>query len=526
MGECLAVEMKGITKRYPRVVASDRVDLGIREGEIHAIVGENGAGKSTLMKILYGLVRPDDGEICIRGESLAIRGPADAIRAGLGMVHQHFMLVDTLTVSENVVLGAEPLKAGLFVDSARAREQVEALSAEYGFDLDPGERVENLSVGLEQRVEIVKILYRGAEILILDEPTGVLTPQEVRELFSILRSLREGGRTIIFITHKLDEVIELADRITVMRDGRVTGVVEASSTTKEELAHMMVGREVLLRVFRGESHPGEVVLSVRGLTAVGRKGTVVLNDVDLEIRSGEILGVAGVQGNGQTELVEVLTGLRPVASGNVFLSGVDVTGRAPRELRDVGVAHIPEDRQERGLVMDFTIADNLVLGRHHRPPISTKGLLSPEAVDENARRLIRLNDLRPADPSVDVRNLSGGNQQKLIVAREFDGGPALLIAAQPTRGVDVGAIEFVHHNLLAMRDRGAAVLLVSAELSEIVTLSDRMAVMYGGEVVAMLSADKASEETLGLLMTGGGSGAAADSARGGATQLGPGRGTA
>lgn len=502
MGERLAVEMRGVTKRYPRVVANDHVDLSVREGEIHAIVGENGAGKSTLMKILYGLVRPDSGEISIRGEPFLIRGPSDAIRAGVGMVHQHFMLVDTLTVAENVVLGAEPRRVGVFVDAARARERVEALSAEYGFDLDPGERVENLSVGLEQRVEIVKVLYRGAEILILDEPTGVLTPQEVRELFSILRSLRDSGRTIIFITHKLDEVIELADRITVMRDGRVTGVVEARSTTEESLAHMMVGRDVLLRVSRSEGTPGDVVLAVHGVTATGRKGTVVLRDVGLEIRAGEILGIAGVQGNGQTELVEVLTGLRPVASGRVLLCGADITGRGPRDIRDLGVAHIPEDRQERGLVLDFTIAENLALGRHHRAPSSARGLLDLESIEKSARDLIEVNDLRPTDPAMPARHMSGGNQQKLIVAREFDGSPALLIAAQPTRGVDVGAIEFVHRNLLAMRDRGAAVMLVSAELSEIVTLSDRIAVMYGGRIVATFPSGAVDEERLGLFMTG------------------------
>ena len=526
MGERLAIEMRGITKRYPRVVANDHVDLAVREGEIHAIVGENGAGKSTLMKILYGLVRADDGEISVRGESLAIRGPADAIRAGVGMVHQHFMLIGTLTVAENVVLGAEPLKAGIFIDAKGARERVEALSSEYGFELDPGERVENLSVGLEQRVEIVKVLYRGAEILILDEPTGVLTPQEVGELFSILRSLRDDGRTIIFITHKLDEVIELADRITVMRDGSVTGVVEASSTTKEELAHKMVSRDVLLRVSKDESHPGDVVLSTRELTATGRKGTEVFSDVDLEIRAGEILGIAGVQGNGQTELVEALTGLRPVASGSVILCGVDITNRGPREVRDLGVAHIPEDRQERGLVLDFTIADNLILGRHHRPPGSARGLLKRESIDENARRLIERNDLRPDDPDVHARHMSGGNQQKLIVAREFDGSPVLLIAAQPTRGVDVGAIEFVHRNLLDMRDRGAAVMLVSAELSEITTLSDRIAVMYGGEIVATFAGGDVTEETLGLFMTGGRAAAGGDSAGDGLAPVGAGRGPA
>jgi ABC-type uncharacterized transport system ATPase subunit len=503
MEERLAVEMRRITKRYPRVVANDRVDLEVREGEIHAIVGENGAGKSTLMKILYGLIAPDEGEVLLAGLPLTSHRPSDAIRLGVGMVHQHFMLVDTLSVAENVVLGEEPVRHGVLIDEAAARERVDALSREYGFELDPRERIENLSVGLEQRVEIVKVLYRGAKVLILDEPTGVLTPQEVKELFSILRSLRESGKTIIFITHKLDEVIELADRVTVMRDGKVMGVVEASKTTKEELARMMVGRDVLLRVSRGETAPGEVVLSVSGLRAAGRKGTEVLAGVDLEVRRGEILGIAGVQGNGQTELIEVLTGLRRASGGRVTVSGVDATNRSPRAVRDLGVAHIPEDRQDRGLVLEFTVAENLVLGRQQSAPYSRHGLLRLDVIGEHARKLAREHDIRPRDPAVEALDLSGGNQQKLIVAREFDGSPVLLIAAQPTRGVDIGAIEFVHQSLLRMRDRGAAVLLVSAELSEIMTLSDRIAVMYDGAVVATFQSGEASEETLGIYMTGG-----------------------
>ena len=503
MEERHAVEMRRITRRYPRVVANDRVDLTVREGEIHAIVGENGAGKSTLMKILYGLVAPDEGEIRLWGKPLVSHRPSDSIRAGLGMVHQHFMLIDTLTVAENVILGEEPVRNGVLIDAASARERVDALSCEYGFDLDPDERVENLSVGLEQRVEIAKVLYRGAKILILDEPTGVLTPQEVAELFGILRSLRESGRTIIFITHKLDEVIELADRVTVMRDGKVMGVVEAGATSKEELARMMVGRDVLLRVSRGKTAPGEVVLSVSGLRAVGRKGTEILAGVDLEVRRREILGIAGVQGNGQTELVEVLTGLRRASAGRVSVSGVEATNWSPRALRDLGVAHIPEDRQERGLVLDFTVAENLVLGRHHAAPYSRRGLLELGAIADHAERLGAEHDIRPRDPDAQAASLSGGNQQKLIVAREFDGDPILLIAAQPTRGVDIGAIEFVHQSLIDLRDRGAAVLLISAELSEIMTLSDRIAVMYDGAVVATFASDQATAETLGIYMTGG-----------------------
>ena len=503
MPERYAVRMRGIIKRYPRVLANDNVDLDVLDGEIHAIVGENGAGKSTIMKVLYGLTPPDSGEIRLWDQELRNHRPADAIAAGVGMVHQHFMLVDTLTVAENVVLGREPVHHGGLVDTVAARERVLDLSSEYGLELDPDEPVENLSVGLEQRVEIVKVLYRGARILILDEPTGVLTPQEVRELFGILRALRDDGRTIIFITHKLEEVLELADRITVMRDGGVTGVVKASETSEKELARMMVGRDVLLRVDKQEATPGETVLDVSDLSATGRKGAHVFSDVSFEIRAGEVLGIAGVQGNGQTELVEAITGLRRVDSGRVSVCGAETTNRSPRGIRDLGVAHVPEDRLERGLVLGFSIAENLVLGRHHRAPHSRHGLLSLPAIRAHADRLIAEHDLRPADPDADAGHLSGGNQQKLIVAREFDGGPVLLVASQPTRGVDIGAIEFVHGSLLRMRDRGAAILLVSAELTEIMTLSDRIAVMYGGRIVAEYQGGTVSEEELGIAMTGG-----------------------
>ncbi len=502
MPEHPAVELRGVTKRYPRVTACDDVNLTVREGEIHAIVGENGAGKSTLMKLLYGLVRPDAGDIMLRGEYLRGHRPCDSIRLGVGMVHQHFMLVGPLTVAENVVLGQEPVRGGCFVDTAAARQMVRNLTERYGLELDPDARIEDLSVGLEQRVEIVKVLYRGADILILDEPTGVLTPHEVADLFATLRLLKKNGHTIIFITHKLNEVLELADRVTVMRAGRVTGEVKASVTSREELARMMVGRDVLLEVDRGESAPAETVLEVSALSATRRKGVRALDSVDLRVRAGEVLGVAGVQGNGQTELVEVLTGLRRPSGGSVKLCGEEISGRSPRAVRDLGVAHVPEDRQERGLVLEFSLSENLVLGRHHRRPFSSNGLVATKAIRAHAEKLIQAHDIRPNDPTAAASSLSGGNQQKVIVAREFDGSPKLLIAAQPTRGVDIGAIEFVHKSLIEMRDAGAGVLLISAELSEIMTLSDRIVVMYGGRIVAEFEAGTVTEEELGMYMTG------------------------
>ncbi|MBD3367602.1 MAG: ATP-binding cassette domain-containing protein [Candidatus Eisenbacteria bacterium] len=502
-----AVEMRGITKSYPGVLANSDVDLLVEEGEIHAIVGENGAGKSTLMKILYGLVPPDAGEIAVHGRPVRRHSPSAAIRLGLGMVHQHFMLVDTLTVAENVVLNEEPTRFGVLLDSGAAARRVERLSQEYGFALDPEALVGDLSVGLEQRVEIAKVLYRGARTLILDEPTGVLTPSEVDELFAILRALREDGRTILFITHKLDEVLALADRITVMRDGRVTGLVEAGATDEGSLARMMVGRDVLLRVTKKPPTPGPVRLTVDGLSVRGLRGETLVEDVSFEVRAGEILGVAGVQGNGQTELVEALTGLRRPSSGRVELDGTDVAGLGPRGIRDLGVSHVPEDRLERGLVGAFSVSENLALGRHHREPYSSRGLLDPTSFRSEAERLIEENDLRPPDPEALASGLSGGNQQKLIVARELDGAPRLLVASQPTRGVDIGAIEFVHGEILRLRDDGAAVVLVSSELSEILTLADRIAVMYKGRLAAVVDASDATEESIGLLMTGAAGGA-------------------
>ena len=501
-----AVEMHNISKQFPLVLANDDVTFTVQSGEIHALVGENGAGKSTLMNILYGLLRPESGTITVNGKAARFAGPGDAIASGIGMVHQHFMLIPPLTVAENVVLGHEPSKRG-FVDRARANQTVKALSDQYGLKVDPTAKVETLSVGIEQRIEIIKVLYRGAEILILDEPTAVLTPQEVDELFEILRSLKDQGKTIIFITHKLQEVMAVADTVTVMRRGKVVGTVPTAETTRQEIATMMVGRQVLFRVERTQAEPGEVVLMVKDLNALDNKNLPALRDISFSVREGEILGIAGVEGNGQTELVEVLTGLRKAQSGQVELNGQVITNYSPRLVRESGTGHIPEDRQRRGLVLDFNVAQNMVLGIHYRKPfVRHLGLdvINFGPIREKAQRLLQEFDIRPPDHENLAGNLSGGNQQKVIVAREFDQNPKLLIAAQPTRGIDVGSIEFIHQRLLQARDNGKAVLLISADLEEILSISDNIAVMYEGQIVGTLEPAEATEERLGLMMTGGG----------------------
>jgi simple sugar transport system ATP-binding protein len=501
-----AVEMHNISKQFPLVLANDDVTFSVQKGEIHALVGENGAGKSTLMNILYGLLRADNGTLAVDGKAAHFTGPGDAIARGIGMVHQHFMLIPPLTVAENVVLGQEPSKRG-FVDKASANQTVKALSDQYGLKVDPTAKVETLSVGIEQRIEIIKVLYRGAEILILDEPTAVLTPQEVDELFEILGSLREQGKTIIFITHKLQEVMAVADSVTVMRRGKVVGTVSTQDTTRQDIATMMVGRQVLFRVERTQAEPGEVVLMVKDLNALDNKDLPALRDISFSVREGEILGIAGVEGNGQTELVEVLTGLRKARSGQVELNGQVITNYSPRLIREKGTGHIPEDRHRRGLVLDFTVAQNMVLGIHYRKPfVRHLGLdvINFGPIREKAQRLLKEFDIRPPDHENLAGNLSGGNQQKVIVAREFDQNPKLLIAAQPTRGIDVGSIEFIHQRLLQARDKGKAVLLISADLEEILSISDRIAVMYEGQIVGTLEPAEATEERLGLMMTGGG----------------------
>jgi ABC-type uncharacterized transport system ATPase subunit len=496
-----AVEMRGITKRFGEVLANDRISLAIADKSIHAIIGENGAGKSTIMNILYGFYTADEGEILIDGQPRSINSPADAIRLGLGMVHQHFMLVEPLTVTENIVLGAEPTK-GTSIDYRRARARVAELSQQYGLKIDPDSRIADLSVGQQQRVEILKTLYRGARILILDEPTAVLTPQEVGEIFSILRGLREQGKTIIIITHKLAEVLSLSNNITVMRDGKVVGNLPTEGATAEGLARMMVGRDVLLRVKKEEAKPQGPVLTVRDLTLRGTEGKTILNGVTFEVRAGEILGIAGVEGNGQTELIEILAGLRKATSGKVLLEDKSIDDLDTHERKRRGIAHIPEDRHRRGLLLNFDLASNSILGVHGDRPISGAVLLNNDVIVERAERLIREYDVRPSNITLPARVLSGGNQQKLIVAREFDIRPRLVLVAQPTRGVDIGATEFIHRKLIELRDAGTAVLLVSAELDEVLSLGDRVVVIYGGRLVGEVDPKSVSEEEIGLMMTG------------------------
>lgn len=497
-----AVEMRNVTKRFGDVVANDSVSLAVVDRSIHAIIGENGAGKSTAMNILYGFYTADSGETLIDGAPRSIKNPSDAIRLGLGMVHQHFMLVEPLTVTENIILGAEPV-AGMAIDYKRARARVREISEQYGLRVDPDARVSSLSVGQQQRVEILKTLYRGARILILDEPTAVLTPQEVEEMFKILRGLRDQGKTIIIITHKLAEVLALSDNITVMRDGKVVGNLPTKEATAEGLARMMVGREVLLRVEKKESQPRATVLRVSNLSYLNEDGVKVLNDVSFEVRGGETLGIAGVEGNGQTELIEIIAGLRHQSGGGVELEGQSLNRLDTHGRKRLGIAHIPEDRHRRGLVLSFDLASNLILGMHRDSPISGSLLLNGAVIEERARRLVREYDVRPPNIALPARALSGGNQQKLIVAREFDIKPKLILVSQPTRGVDIGATEFIHRKLVELRDAGVAVLLVSAELDEVLSLSDRVIVVYSGQIVGEVDPRTVTEEDIGLMMTGG-----------------------
>jgi ABC-type uncharacterized transport system ATPase subunit len=499
------IELKNIVKRFGKVLANNNINLEVRKGEVHAIVGENGAGKSTLMKILYGLYHPDEGQIILNGEVIQKNSPKNSVKHGIGMVHQHFMLFPPFTVAENVILGMETRK-GAFIDLETANQKIKKLSDDFNLQIDPTKKVEDLSVGENQRVEIIKVLYRGAGILILDEPTAVLTPREVEEFFKVIKSLVSQGKTVILITHKLDEIMDISDRITVIKQGQTVGTVNTSETNPGEIAKMMVGREVLLQVEKTPPNTGETVLTVTNLSVSKNETVLALNDVAFTINAGEVFGIAGVEGNGQTELIEALMGLNPekIKSGNIFLSGKNVNELDTRERLDMGFSHVPEDRHKRGLVLEYSIRDNLILGQQHA--FTKSGFLEQDKIDSHGDNLIREFDIRPPHKEVLAGGLSGGNQQKIIIAREFFRKFKFLIAAQPTRGVDIGAIEFIHKQIIKARDEGKAILLLSAELSEILSLSDRIGVLYKGKIVKILDADKTSENELGMLMTGAANG--------------------
>jgi len=499
----MRLELKDITKQFPGVLANDRISIGADRGKVLGLLGENGAGKTTLMNILSGLYRPDSGHILVDGEPRTFQDPAEAIHAGIGMVHQHFMLVPVFDVVESVALGAEPVRGALGTfDRATARARVVELSNQYGLHVDPDARIEDLPVGVRQRVEILKALYRKSDILVLDEPSAVLTPGETEELFEIIRSLAKGGTTVIFITHKLNEVLEVADTITVLRRGRVAGTVLPGETSRKELANLMVGRDVELTVTRGEAHPTDVVLELRDVFVRDDRDEMAIKGVTLEVRAGEIVAVAGVQGNGQTELVEAITGLRHIDSGQMSIGGKPVESASPRKVSDMGVAHIPEDRTRDGLIKAMTVAENYVLDSYHREPYSKGGRLNRKAIAEHAATGVSEFDIRTPSIETHVGNLSGGNQQKVIVAREFSRPVKLVVGSQPTRGLDVGSIEYIHRRIIEQRDAGAAILIVSTELDEVLALGDRVAVMFAGRIVGILPSAQATKEAVGMLMGG------------------------
>ncbi len=504
MSEEYIIEMLNITKRFPGIVANDNITLQLKKGEIHALLGENGAGKSTLMSVLFGLYQPEEGEIHKNGKKVEIRNPNDATALGIGMVHQHFKLVEVFTVLDNIILGSETIKKG-FVDRKVAREKIINLSQKYGLAVDPDAKIEDITVGMQQRVEILKMLYRDNEILIFDEPTAVLTPQEIKELMQIMKNLAAEGKSILFITHKLNEIMEVSDRCSVLCKGRYIGTVDIANTSKEELSRMMVGRDVKFTVDKAPANPGEVVLDVKNLSVESRlHKKLAVNNVSLQVRAGEIVCIAGIDGNGQTELVYGLSGLENCTSGKITLSGRDITHASIRERSTHGMSHIPEDRHKHGLVMDYSLAYNLVLQRYFEPEFSTKaGFLKKGEINKYAERLIEQYDIRSGQGAPTIaRSMSGGNQQKAIIAREIDKNPELLIAVQPTRGLDVGAIEYIHKQLIAQRDAGHAVLLVSLELEEVMSISDRILVMYEGELVGEFDPKKTTPEELGLYMAG------------------------
>ena len=496
------LELRGITKRFPGVLANDHIDLTLEKGKIHALLGENGAGKTTLMNILYGLYQPDEGEIFVNGEKAEIHSPGDAIARGIGMVHQHFMLIPVFTVTENVMLGEETVHPGGFLDRNATANRIREISVQYRLEVNPDSYIKDLPVGVQQRVEIIKLLFRNAEILIFDEPTAVLTPQEADELFQIMRSLTAQGKSIIFITHKLREVLDYSDVITVIRRGKVIGSVLPEEADQRKLAAMMVGRDVTLELDKETAEVGEPILEVRDLLVTDETNQIAVDGVSIEVCAGEVLGIAGVQGNGQTELVEAITGLRPSISGKVILLEKDVTTSNPRTITELGMAHVPEDRQRDGLVLSFPVMDNLILQTYYQPGFADGVVIHWNKARENAERLIEQFDIRTPGPMTPAGSLSGGNQQKVIVAREISRPIKLLVAAQPTRGLDVGSIEYIHSQILKLRSSGVAVLLVSTELDEIVQLSDRIAVMYQGRITAIVAAEEATKEFIGLLMAG------------------------
>ncbi|WP_425448580.1 ABC transporter ATP-binding protein [Dethiothermospora halolimnae] len=496
--------MKNVTKKFGDFTANDNINLTVHKGEVHALLGENGAGKTTLMNVLYGLYKPTNGEVYINGKKVNLFDPNVAIKRGIGMVHQHFMLVEPFTVAENIILGMETTSGLGKLDMKKAIKEVEELSKRYGLHVDPNEKIENITVGMQQRVEILKTLYRGADILILDEPTAVLTPQEIEDLIKIIRNLTKEGKSIIIITHKLKEIKQVADYCTIIRRGKHIDTVDVSETDEDELASKMVGREVSFKVEKEDRTAGKVVLEIDNLVVEDNRGIEAVEGLSLQVRAGEIVGLAGVDGNGQSELIEGLTGLRKVKSGNVKINGEDITNKSPKEIIDSNISTIPEDRQKRGLVLDYTVSENMVLENYYKAPFAKRGILNHEKINEFARDLIKKFDIRPENEKIQAKSLSGGNQQKVIIAREVTNDPDLLIAAQPTRGLDVGAIEYVHKSLVDQRNKNKGVLLVSLELDEVINVSDRIAVIYEGKIVGIVDAKDADENKLGLMMAGGG----------------------